>query len=51
MSFKSIVEMFKYDSSQQTFVEEAMRQLEAEEKMAEIESRLEALQTRLKEGK
>jgi hypothetical protein len=47
MSFKSIVEMFKYDSSEQPFVEEAMRLAKAEELMSEIEARTESLQERL----
>jgi hypothetical protein len=47
MSFKSIVEMFKYDSSEQPFVEEAMRLEKADEIMSEIEARTQALQERL----
>ena len=47
MSFKSIVEMFKYDSSEQPFMEEAMRLAKAEELMSEIEARTQALQERL----
>ena len=47
MSFNNIVEMFRYDSSQQPFMEEAMRLEKAEEFMSEIEARIEALQTRL----
>jgi hypothetical protein len=47
MSFKNIVEMFKYDSSEQPFVEEAMRLEKADEIMSEIEARTQALQERL----
>jgi flagellar motility protein MotE (MotC chaperone) len=39
--------MFKYDSSEQPFMEEAMRLAKAEELMAQIEARAEALQERL----
>jgi hypothetical protein len=52
MSFKSIVEMFKYDSSEQPFMEEAMRLAKAEELMSQIEARANALSERLaKSGK
>lgn len=47
MSFKSIVEMFKYDSSEQPFMEEAMRLAKAEELMKQIEARAKALQERV----
>ena len=47
VSFKNIVEMFKYDYSEQPFMGEAMRLAKAEELMSEIETRIESLQTRL----
>lgn len=50
MSFKSIVEMFKYDSSEQPFVEEAMRLAKAEELMSQIEARANALSERLEKA-
>jgi hypothetical protein len=50
MSFKSIVEMFKYDSSEQPFVEEAMRLAKAEELMSQIEARANALSERIKKA-
>jgi hypothetical protein len=50
MSFKSIVEMFKYDSSEQPFMEEAMRLAKAEELMSQIEARTKALQERLEKA-
>ena len=50
MSFKSIVEMFKYDSSEQPFIEEAMRLSKAEELMSQIEARTKALQERLEKA-
>jgi hypothetical protein len=50
MSFKSIVEMFKYDSSEQPFVEEAMRLAKAEELMSQIEARTSALSERLEKA-
>ena len=50
MSFKSIVEMFKYDSSEEPFVEEAMRLAKAEELMSQIEARTSALSERLEKA-
>ena len=50
MSFKSIVEMFKYDSSEQPFMEEAMRLAKAEELMSQIEARTNALSERLEKA-
>jgi hypothetical protein len=50
MSFKSIVEMFKYDSSEQPFMEEVMRLSKAEELMSQIEARTKALQERLEKA-
>jgi hypothetical protein len=47
MSFKSIVELFKYDYSEQPFMGEAMRLAKAEELMSEIETRIESLSARL----
>ena len=42
--------MFKYDSSEQPFMEEAMRLAKAEELMSEIESRTSALSERLEKA-
>jgi hypothetical protein len=50
MLFNNIVEMFKYDSSKQPFVEEAMRLAKAEELMSEIEARAKSLSERLEKA-
>lgn len=42
--------MFKYDSSEQPFVEEAMRLAKAEELMSQIEARANALSERLEKA-
>lgn len=49
VSFKNIVEMFKYDSSEQPFIKEAMRQAKTEEIILEIEKRTQALNKRLQD--